>query len=73
MTLMGKILDASYARKLASNKDLSLNEIMLLGKLPDVLTEVQKKNKIKNILQALKKDKIIQIDKTSTSREWVLV
>lgn len=154
MTLTGKILDANYARKLASNKDLSINEIMLLDKvqkkkalsadefkllkskklvegrkssciissdvakktnqetdymklkgiddayckkmildyikkfgsakriqlenmllekLPDVLTEDQKKNKIKNILQALKKDKIIQIDKTSTSREWILV
>lgn len=154
MTLTGKILDASYARKLASNKNLSLNEIMLLDKvqkkktlsaeefkllkskklvegrkssciissdvakktnqetdymklkgiddayckkmildyikqfgrakriqlenmllekLPDILTEDQKKNKIKNILQALKKNKIIQIDKSSTSREWILV
>lgn len=154
MTLTGKILDASYARKLANNKNLSLNEIMLLDKvqkkktlsaeefkllkskklvegrkssciissdvakktnqetdymklkgiddayckkmildyikqfgrakriqlenmllekLPDILTEDQKKNKIKNILQALKKNKIIQIDKSSTSREWILV
>lgn len=154
MTLTGKILDASYARKLASNKNLSLNEIMLLDKvqkkktlsaeefkllkskklvegrkscciissdvakktnqetdymklkgiddayckkmildyikqfgsakriqlenmllekLPDVLTENQKKNKIKNILQTMKKDKVIQIDKSSTSREWILV
>ena len=154
MTLTGKILDASYARKLASNKNLSLNEIMLLDKvqkkktlsaeefkllkskklvegrkssciissdvakktnqetdymklkgiddayckkmildyikqfgrakriqlenmllekLPDILTEDQKKNKIKNILQVLKKNKIIQINKSSTSCERILV
>ena len=30
-------------------------------------------NKIKNILQAMKKDKIIQMNKSSISREWILV
>lgn len=44
-----------------------------LDKLPDVLDEKQKHNKIKNILYAMsKKDKTIVISGTSQKGNWVL-
>jgi len=48
---------------------LSDFEKMLFDKLPDSLTLKQKKNKIKNTLQGLKKAGSLRLDK---SRFWVL-
>jgi ATP-dependent DNA helicase RecG len=48
-------------------------EEMLLEKLPDILTEEQKKNKIKNVLQSLKRNNKIRLDEASAMREWILV
>lgn len=48
-------------------------EEMLLEKLPDILTEEQKKNKIKNVLQSLKRNNKIRLDEASAIREWILV
>lgn len=43
---------------------------LLVDKLPDILDDVQKENKIKNLLQRMKKDNLI---KTDNNRYWVLV
>ena len=48
-------------------------EEMLLEKLPDILTEEQKKNKVKNELQSLKRNNKIRLDEASAIREWILV
>ena len=42
---------------------------MLLEKLANVLDEKQKKDKVKNLLQKLKKDGKIKLN---ASKEWVL-
>lgn len=43
-------------------------EGMLLDKLPNVLSEVQKKNRVKNLLQKMKKQGRIEIDE---KRQWI--
>lgn len=43
---------------------------LLMNKLPDVLTEQQKKNKIKNMLYSLAKSNVIKLNE---KRQWVLV
>lgn len=54
MSLSGKILDMDYARLLAQNKELSLEEIMMLDK-------VQKKNPLTNFEEKhLKSKKLIE-------------
>ncbi|WP_303924078.1 RNA-binding domain-containing protein [Draconibacterium sediminis] len=60
------ILD--YLRKFAGGSRADFEKV-LLDKLPDVLTEKQKKDKIKNNLQALRIDGDIEIDK---GRIWRL-
>lgn len=64
------ILD--YIKKFGRAKRVQLEE-MLLEKLPDILTEEQKKNKIKNVLQSLKRNNKIKLDEASALREWILV
>lgn len=64
------ILD--YIKKFGCAKRVQLED-MLLKKLPDILSEDQKKNKIKNVLQSLKRNNKIKINESSTSREWILV
>ena len=64
------ILD--YIKKFGRAKRVQLEE-MLLEKLPDILSEEQKKNKIKNVLQSLKRNNKIRLDESSASREWILV
>ena len=44
-------------------------EKILMNKLSDVLSEEQKKNKIKNILQKMKTEKLVRLN---TKREWIL-
>jgi ATP-dependent DNA helicase RecG len=44
-------------------------EKVLLIKLPDVLSEDQKRNKIKNILQKMKAEKLVRLN---SKREWIL-
>lgn len=61
------ILDYLKKFSAAQRKDF---EKMLLGKLPDILDEQQKKNKVKNILQKLKKEGKIKLLK---NRSWSLV
>jgi len=44
-------------------------EKLIIPKLSDILTDKQKKDKVKNILQALKRDNLIRLN----NRVWVLV
>lgn len=44
-------------------------EKIILDKLPDVLSDTQKKSKIRNILQMLKSKGVIEIDK---GKSWKL-
>ncbi len=60
------ILDYIKKFKVARRKEL---EKMLLDKLPGILDEQQKKNKVKNILQKLKNDEKIEL---SDERNWIL-
>jgi ATP-dependent DNA helicase RecG len=60
------ILD--YLKKFQSAKREAFEKI-LLSKLPDVLNEEQKKNKIKNILQKMKAQKMIRLN---SKRDWIL-
>lgn len=48
-------------------------EKILISKLPDILSEQQKKDKIKNLLQALKKSGKIIVDEKSKDRAWILI
>lgn len=59
------IIDYIKEFKTAKKSDL---EETLLEKLGDSMTEVQKKNKIKNILQSLRRDGIIE----PQGKEWLL-
>ncbi len=63
------ILD--YIKKFGSAKKAQLEEF-LLSKLSDNLSEQQKKDKIKNILQVLKRDKKIMLNPDNTEREWIM-
>lgn len=56
-----------YIKEFKTAKKADLEET-LLEKLGDSMTEVQKKNKIKNILQSLRRDGIIE----PQGKEWVL-
>ncbi len=62
-----------YLRKYhkASREDI---DVLLIDKLPDVLSESQKRDKIKNLLQSLsKKDGLIENSSTATKNPiWVL-
>ena len=53
--------------KVASRKQI---ENLLWDKLSNVLDEKNKKNKVKNYLQSLRKHNIIELDK---GKKWVLV
>lgn len=73
-------IDDEYSKKIiidyikefwrATRKGL---EKTLISKLPDVLSEKQKKDKIKNLLQSLKKEGKIIVDENSKGRAWILV
>lgn len=57
VTISGKILDIDYARLLARNKDLALEEIMMLDKVQkkQILTEFEEKQlKSKNLIEGRK-------------------
>lgn len=54
----------------ATRKDI---EETLIEKLPDILSEQQKKDKIKNLLQSLKKEGKIIVDENSKDRSRILV
>ena len=56
-----------YIKEFKTAKKADLEEI-LLEKLGDSMTEAQKKNKIKNILQSLRRDGVIE----PQGKEWVL-
>jgi ATP-dependent DNA helicase RecG len=46
---------------------------LLLSKLPDLLNDKQKENKVKNLLKALKNDGVIQMDSDNPRiASWVL-
>jgi ATP-dependent DNA helicase RecG len=63
-----KVMITEYLTKFGSATRSDFED-MLIEKLPDNLSDEQKKNKIKNILQNLKKDKKIKV---SEKREWSL-
>jgi hypothetical protein len=44
-------------------------QLTILDKLPDILSDIQKKNKIRNVLQTLKDKGLIEIDK---GKSWKL-
>lgn len=56
-----------YIKKFKTAKKGDLEEI-LLEKLGDSMTDIQKKNKIKNILQSLRRDGVIE----PHGKEWIL-
>ena len=56
-----------YIKKFKTAKKADLEEI-LLEKLGDSMTDIQKKNKIKNILQKLRRDGVIE----PHGKEWIL-
>lgn len=72
-------IEDSYCKKMildylkefgsASKNDF---EKFLLEKISDSLDETQKKNKLKNILQSMKKEGLIQLDPDSSKRLWIL-
>ena len=56
-----------YIKKFKTEKKADLEEI-LLEKFGDSMTDIQKKNKIKNILQKLRRDGVIE----PHGKEWIL-
>ena len=78
--IKNKAFDKAYYKKLiteylskyqsASREDI---DNLLMSKLPDVLNEIQKQNKIKNLLSELsQKDKKINNVGTRSSSKWIL-
>ena len=78
--IKNKAFDKAYYKKLiteylskyqsASREDI---DNLLMSKLPDVLNEIQKQNKIKNLLSELsQKDKKINNVGTRASSKWIL-
>lgn len=58
-----------YLRKFNSAASDDLKEL-LIGKFPDKLDSNQKENKLRNMLQKMKRKNLIKL---SSSRKWVLV
>lgn len=63
-----KVMITSYLKKFIKGKRNEI-ENLIIPKLSEVLDEKQKKDKVKNILQAMRKDNIIRLE----GKEWVLV
>ena len=61
-------LIVQFIEKFGSASRSEIDEL-LMGKLSDVLSEVQKKNKIKNLLYSLAKNRVIKLNE---KRQWVL-
>lgn len=77
---LNKGLDSAYYRELvlqhlrnftACKRDELEN--VLLAKLPDVLTEVQKRNRVKNLLADLSRRKLIEPDRKGPGARWRLM
>lgn len=60
-----------YLKKYGKASRADLDEL-LLDKLPDVLTDAQKANKVKNLLQAMRKARLIAPVGPRSSTEWLL-
>ena len=58
-----------YLEKFGAASRSEIGEL-LMNKLSDVLSEQQKKNKIKNMLYSLAKSNVIKLNE---KRQWVLV
>ncbi|MDO8952847.1 MAG: putative DNA binding domain-containing protein [Draconibacterium sp.] len=63
-----KDMITSYLKKFTKGKRNEI-ENLIIPKLSEVLDEKQKKDKVKNILQTMRKDNIIRL----VDKEWVLV
>ena len=63
-----KLID-EYLKRFGKAKRADLEKV-LNGKLPNVLSEEQKRHKIKNLLQAMKNQQRIKLD---TGKFWVIV
>ena len=62
----------NYLRKFDKAKKQQINNL-LLNKLPDILSDQQKNNKVKNILSAMKRDGLITRDGNNQSTaSWIL-
>jgi len=57
-----------YLKEFKKARKTDISEL-LLSKLPSILTSDQKENRIKNLLQKMKKQKQIKVD---DQRHWVL-
>ncbi|MCL5027662.1 MAG: putative DNA binding domain-containing protein [Bacteroidetes bacterium] len=79
--IKNKAFDKEYYKKLiieylseyqsASREDI---DNLLLNKLPDILNDIQKNNKIKNLLSELsRKDKKIRNTGTRSASKWILI
>ena len=62
-------LIVQYLEKFGAASRSEIDEL-LMNKLSDVLSEQQKKNKIKNMLYSLAKSNVIKLNE---KRQWVLV
>lgn len=60
-----------YLKKFSSASRLDIDKL-LLDKLPDVLDEQQKKNKIRNLLHEMKKNDLIYCNKRGKISEWFI-
>ena len=76
VTVTGKVLDIAYCQKMILDylkkfKSASRYEFekIILNKLPDVLDENQKTNKIKNVLQDLNNQGVIVL---GSNKKWRL-
>jgi ATP-dependent DNA helicase RecG len=58
----------SYLKKFGKGNRSEL-ENLIIPKLSEVLKEKQKKDKVKNLLQAMRKDNLIRLKE----RNWILV
>lgn len=67
-----KDLIVEYLKQYEKAKKSEIREL-LWDKLPDVLSDKQKENKIRNLLYSLKQKKIIETDSTNQQKSnWVL-
>lgn len=70
--MKNKDLIVEYLKQYGKAKKKEIREL-LWDKLPDVLSDVQKENKIRNMLTALRKQGIIDTDTENQQKSnWIL-
>ncbi len=67
-----KTITAAYLKKFGSANREDIRKL-IIGKLPDVLDERQKENKIRNILYSMKKSGMIdRDDENKRTGRWII-